>query len=442
MQVENKLHRAAINVKKPDMDSFLLLIWLCEMYPLTVIRFIFSRLGLSAGLLRSALLWGVAMIPVVLLILLIQRTDVRKYTGFFSLYFLIIISMLVSLVANPALKEFFARENYGIDRILRPDSALYAFLFISAFEDSDKLKKTITTFAYLDFAYLVVVDLIPALLRGYWYDIGPDGSEMSFSYSLSFGYAVVFPTIVFFYQFIKEKKPAALIFAIAGGWCVVTQGNRGALLVLILFFGLMIISHVIVGKLAVEKKLLIIGIVLVGLLIAAVFGKQLMDLVSSLFTKGTVKSRSIRKLLNGSFTEDNGREEIWLAAIDAIKTGGLFGHGMLGDRPFVSPIHVAGYSHNLFLELAASYGVIGVIVIIIIVCDAVRMILLCRDDTWRELYIIFFSVSCQLLISMSFWYVWEFWAAAAVAYRYKKLRKQQLLMRSRRANNSSLVTDD
>ena len=430
--MENKLDRFVIKCKKPDLYSSLLLIWLCEMYPLTVIKFAFSRLGLQDGLLRSALLWIIAMIPVLLFISFIKRIDLHKYMGFLALFFLVIVSMLLSIIANPTLKEFFTRENYGIERILRPDGALYAFLFFSVFEDSNKLKKSITTFAYLDFAYLVVVELLPALLRGYWNDIAPDGTEMSFSYSLSFGYAVALPTIIFFYQLIKERKPAALFFAIAGSWCVVTQGNRGALLVLFIFFVLMIISSIIAGKLAAEKKIIIVGTILFGLLLFLMFKDQLLVFVSDVLTKSGISSRSIRKLLNGSFTEDNGREEIWLAAIDAIKTGGLLGHGMLGDRPFIAPLHVAGYSHNLFLELLVSYGVIGFIIIIIILCDAVKMILFCKHDEWRDLYIIFFSVSCQLLISMSFWYVWEFWAAAAIAYRYRELQQQKRRKRSRR----------
>lgn len=74
-------------------------------------------------------------------------------------------------------------------------------MFIGLFTDASKLLKNIKTIAYFDFIYRVVFQLMPALSKGYWIDIGPDGQELQSSYSLSFGYAVTFPTIVFAYFF-------------------------------------------------------------------------------------------------------------------------------------------------------------------------------------------------------------------------------------------------
>lgn len=418
-----------IRIKKLSLESKLLMMWFCELYALTIIRYILSSAGITSGMLRSIALWGVASIPIILFFVQIGHIEQHKYVGFFVLFFAIIISMVVSIAADPTLIKYFTRESYGIDRIFRPDCALYAFLFFSLFDDPSELMETVTAYAYLDFAYRVVVQLLPALARGYWLDIGPDGQYLYFSYNLSFGYAVTFPTIVFFYQFTKvqkKKKLISLLFALTGTWCVVTQGNRGALLVLIIFFGLMMISDIL-GKDNVSRKTMkIVGIFFVLLLIATV-GSTLLDYGLDLLARSGISSRSLEKLLNGSFTDDNGRERIWLTVIGAIRTGGIWGHGMLGDRPYVTPLHVAGYSHNLFLELLASYGVIGAILIIYIFVDAAKMILLCKESNWREAYIIFFSVSCQLLLSMSFWYVWQFWAAAAIAYKYSLIKNKKNL---------------
>lgn len=420
MSVNNS--KFVLRIKKPDIQTILLMMWLCEVFVLTVTRYILAAVGIYESMTRDITLWSIASVPLFLFLLYARRINPRKYIGFVILFFIIIFSMLISILANPALEIYFTRPVYGVERILRPDCALYAFLFFSLFEDPVKLRKNLTVFAYLDFIYLVVMQLIPALMRGYWIDIGPNGQEMRFSYNLSFGYAIAFPTIIFLYNAFKKKNIWHYLFGIFGIWCVVTQGNRGSLLILLIFVGLMILSNII-GSNNVSKKALKIMGILLAIVTVAILGNYLLDYAIFWMNTHGVNSRTLQMLLNGTISDDNGRDFIWATVIDAIENGGIFGHGMLGDRPFVSPIHTAGYSHNIFLELLVSYGLIGFIIILYIICDAVRMIFFCKENNWRELYIILFSCSCQLLLSMSFWYVWQFWAAAAVAYRYKRLKQ-------------------
>lgn len=409
-----------IRIAVPDLQSRLLYLWLFELFALTVTRFILSRLGIFESITRTVTLWVVASIPIFVFLFNIRRIEQRKYKAFLGLFLFIIISIVISLLANPELGEYYTRANYGLDRIIRPDCALYAFLFFSMFEEPVKLKKNLTVFAYADFIYLVIVELLPALSRGYWIDIGPRGQELHLRYSLSFGYSIVFPTIVFMYLAIKDKKIHHIGLSLIGLWCVLTQGNRGALLIPIVFAGAMVISGIVGSETTSKKTLKILGVIL-AIAVVAAFGQSIADAVLQMLGQSGISSRNIDMLLSGKMSNNNGREIIWLTVINAIKNEGIFGYGILGDRPFVSPIHYVGYSHNLFLELIVSFGVIGVLISVYIVVDAIRMIFFCRDNDWRELYIILFSVSFQLMLSMSFWYVWEFWAAAAIAYRYRKL---------------------
>lgn len=419
-----------IKIKQSELRSYLLLFWLCELFVLTVTRYVLAGVNITEGAFRQTVLWGVAAIPLVVCLFCMKRIGVQKYGAFFAMFFVVIISMLLSLILNPDLVPFFTRETYGIERIFRPDAAIYAFLFFSIMDDIEAVKKNITIYAFLDFIYLIIVDLLPALIRGYWVDVGPSGREMQFTYNLSFGYSMAFPTIVFAYQFLKQHRPAYLVLSLAGLWCVLTQGNRGALLVLVVFCGLMMISNV-VGSDNVSKKTLKIMLIVLGLVVVVLFGGLFLESAVNWLSSMGVSSRSLTKLVDGSFSDDNGRDSIWEAVIQAIRSGGLFGYGMLGDRPFVYPLHVVGYSHNLFLELIASYGVIGVGICIYILIDAARMILFCKETLWREVYILLFSISFQLMLSMSFWYVWQFWAAAAIAYKHRKLYGTKLMGKKR-----------
>ena len=68
----------------------------------------------------------------------------------------------------------------------------------------------------MDFVYLIIVELLPALLRGYWMDVNYFGQEEQRVYSLSFGYSMLFPTIILLYFFIREKK--ACLFIVLYVW--------------------------------------------------------------------------------------------------------------------------------------------------------------------------------------------------------------------------------
>lgn len=417
-------HTFVLTLKKPSRQTELLILYFLELFSLTIGRFILTRLGFSDGVFRTVVLWGIASIPLIIFFLHAKEFKQKNYLPFFVLLIIVILTMIISVLLNPSLIEFYTRSDYGLERILRPDCAIFAFLFFSLFDDPDELKKNLYLYAFLYFLYLIVVQLLPALSRGYWVDIGARGQEIKLSYNLTFGYSMAFPTIVFLYYSIKYKKWYDIALALVGIWCILTQGNRGALLLPIIFLTLMAISGIIGAKNQSRKALKIIGVVLLTTFII-VFGEVLLNTIVSALAARGVSSRTIQALLSGSFSNDNGREKIWQTVIQAIRNGGIFGYGILGDRPFVYPLHYVGYSHNLFIELVCSLGILGVILCLYIITDAIRMIFFCKDTNWRELYIILFSVSCQLMLSMSFWYVWEFWAAVAIAFKYRRIKNRR-----------------
>lgn len=131
-----------------------------------------------------------------------------------------------------------------------------------------------------------------------------------------------------------------------------------------------------------------------------------------------ITSRTIRMMASGRAIDNTGRSEIWAASFSGFQENWILGNGVLGDRPYVFPFHYAAYSHNFFLEMLCSFGVFGIILSALIIIYSIRMLLYCDDKLWRGLFIIFFSISCQLFLSMSFWYVMEFWAAIAIAHNY------------------------
>ena len=402
-------------------SELLLLFWLFQPFILTVVRFLLVRVGIVEGPLRAFIQCVVAALPVILFFLVIDQFRSDRYFSFFVLYATVIGAIVISAVFNPELIPFFQRENYGLDAVLRPDSAIYAFLFFSIEDDPSSIRKLLKLYASIEFVFLVIVELIPALIQGYWVDVGPNGEDIQLSYSLSFGYMMTLPTIVFMYAAYKEQKARYLLLSLVCLLCILTNGNRGALIIPLAYTAFMIALKVI-GNDRLYKRIgkAINLTVIAGLLFF--FRDYILQALGFVLQLTGIRSRSVTMLVQGTITNDNGRANIWNAVIEAIRTGGPFGYGVFGDRPFVAPIHYVGYSHNLFLELLVSFGIIGVLLILYLLLDILRMFLVCSDDDWKELYVLFLACSCQLILSESFWYVWEFWAAAAIAYKCRKMK--------------------
>lgn len=412
-----------ITIKKSDYSSRLLFLWLSELFIMTGVRFCLSKMGFDSGLIRNSILFFTASIPLVSFFLHIRQFRVEQYRWSAALYIVIIFAFIFTVIIHPEYQYFITRSGYGIERVLRPECALYACLFFCLVDNPNKIFDVLKKYAILDFVYLIIMEFLPAVIRGYWTDVDYMGRQVHRMYSLSLGYSLLLPTIVFLYIFIRKKNICFLTLSIVGMGIIFVYGSRGALLMIVIFVGLMIISTIIESK-NISYKIIKITGVLMLIVIICIFGKAILNLFIQIFQTLGVESRSLEMLVQGEFMDDSGRNVIWGTVINAIREGGILGYGVFGDRPFVYPLHYVGYSHNIFLELIISFGIIGVGISIAIISTSVRMILLCKDRMWRELFIIFFSIACQLILSMSFWYVMEFWAAAAIAHQYFRLSKK------------------
>ncbi len=418
--VQLKVGNHYIN-KANSIEERVLFAWLINVVILTFARFFLTQLNIY-GLTRTIILWWLASIPILYIMLNNKVIEQRKYIFFLFIFFLSALSFGLTALLNQDIAYFYTRESYGLERVFRPDSAIYALLFFGLIEDADKILNVIRKYAYIDFVYLLLFQLLPAYLKGGWEDISYRGNIVLRQYSLSFGYSMLLPSIIFLYLFLKERKIFNLSLGVIGLILILLNGSRGAMIMPIIFGGLMMINNIVKNK-DVSWKILKITAITLMLVMIIVFWDDLMRRLISFAAGLGIKSRTIEMLMSGDISNNNGRSAIWIAVITAIKEGGIFGYGTFGDRPFVYPIHYVAYSHNLVLEIICSYGIIGIIICGTIVVNTVRMIFFCRDNQFREIFIIFVSVAAQLLFSMSFWYVWEFWAAIAIAHVYHRRNK-------------------
>ncbi len=447
-------------------DSTLLLMWLSLLFVLAPTRFILHRLGIDEGLFRDSLQYVISSIPLVAFFVFSSKEKIKELWPVYVIWILIYASIYLTYLFSPEIEYFLLRGDYGLNRVIRPDSAMYALLFFMLVRNSDELLRSLRLYAYIDFAYLFVFEIIPYLRDGGWIDYAPDGSKILFSYSLSFGYSMLMVTVILLYCYIANGRILDLIFGSFAFYEVFTNGNRGAFLLVCVFVFLITVQRAYYAEDKTYRNYLLLGLAInvaifvvtkdsisilsVVVLDSFISNQQTKDIKKKFFfvigsTLGLILlsimfyqvilpfcypstaeeilangiSRNQAMLESGTFTSGNGREAIWSTVWNAIKDSSFMGYGFFGDRPFVFPHHYAAYSHNIALELTCSYGLVGTAIVVYYFFDAIRMFFFCKDQKWREIYLLFFVVSCQLLISYSFWYIYEVWAAFAISYTYR-----------------------
>lgn len=385
---------------------------------ITAWGFILNRISMASYKMWFSML--TIYLPLVLLIFTFRS---GRWIGSTILIGFLWILFGLTYIFHPEYEYWFSRETLGaLERVFRPDRAIYAYLFTRLVRDPKEMLKTLKKVGYLQLAYLLYLFTV-FLINGYWEEYDYTGNLIEFRYSLAFGYDMIFPVIVFFYFGLKEKKKLYYVLSVIGIVSILVGGSRGPLLV----FGIFIALIIAINYKHIRKGKYIFCLLGLGIIISIVGRAQILDWFTTSMKQIGLSSRTINMMLSGSISDGSGRDKIWRASINMIKEGGLFGYGVFGDRPVISQYHFAGYSHNIFLEILVSFGILGGGALIAgILWYSIKMIFFCKDEKWQDLFIIFFSCSCQLLLSMSFWYVHFFWAAIAIAVTYhQELRESK-----------------
>ena len=421
-KIKSYIHK---EIYDTSLEAKLLLLWLLEPYYMTVTRFVLHRFGIDTGAFREVTLLLVSLIPIIFLLANIKKFEKKQYMTSIALLVLVVVVLGLTVLVHPDYIRFFTKESYGITRILRPDAPIYAFLFISLCKKADEIADVIEKYCILDFVYMAIVEIAPRVVRGYFEDVDYLGQIVQRPYSLSFGYSMVFPTIAFIYFFMKRKNWLYIVGAAVGVVTIFQYGNRGAWMLIWLFLGVLFCARIFHSKDTKMVKKVIgiaacgVGVIFMTFTVPKIVGNAMMFVAEKTSDGKEIKiSRTAEYAAEGNIADGSGRDEIWEAVVDSIKEGSIFGNGLYGDRPVVEPIHYVGYCHNIILEMVSNFGIFGVLILLKLILDAFRMIFLCKDKTYRELYIMFFVISCQLFLSYSFWYVFEFWIMAGLAHNY------------------------
>lgn len=160
---------------------------------------------------------------------------------------------------------------------------------------------------------------------------------------MDFAYNILLPMCFLAYDLFEKKNIFKFLLLAASTVCLLIFGCRGALVAFILF----IIYTVVFNDYVKHRFLWIVGSLIVLLLLY--FN---LDSILDILQSYGYSSRTIDKLLSGTFTQSTSRDDIYETCINLIKQYPL-GMGILGSRRFFDP-----YCHSIIYEILIDVGYI------------------------------------------------------------------------------------
>ena len=189
------------------------------------------------------------------------------------------------------------------------------------------------------------------------------------------------------------KKPSVLnvITSVFGTMLTFSFGTRAPLLIIFIF----VVLYVMLfrnWKYPVRSRAMLGG----AAILVITFFEQIIGLLQKITQSWGMSVRLYTYLLRGDFLQTNTRDGITNIVMQGIQNRPLTGYGFAGDRLFGII-----YSHNIALELWASFGwIIGTVVLLWIALTLVRGILAGKSDFQKGFILLLVCTSfVKLLIS-------------------------------------------
>lgn len=383
-----------------------------------MISFCTARLFRLYGLADYAWILTSLIVYFPFLLMPLVRGERRRSRDFLLLWVAALSAFGITILVHPEYEAWFHHPLYGVfNYIFRPDRALYAYLMVRMVNDPRQILKNLKYVSYLLTVY-GLYKFAGAMRAGSWLTLTANGYE-ELSYSMSFGYDMMLPAMVFLYYALKDKELLAGGLGLLCLLMILTAGSRAPLLWIMVFLAVLLSRGFMTSKV---KRIWGLTVPVFGLIYLKF--EAVMGFLAVFLQNHGISARSMNMLLAGSISDDNGRSEIYRMSLEMIKNMGFFGYGLYGDRYVIGNYYFWGYPHNIFLEILLSFGLlVGGLLILFLLWHAVRTLIKCRDDDWLDLFLIFLVCSLKLLLSDSYWYIPEFWAAAAVAYSWNRQQK-------------------
>jgi hypothetical protein len=362
--------------------------------------------------------YKIALLILILLIAVTMMKNVNflsKYKDIILYFSVIVILFGVQFLIHPYTRVWIKRS-FGVYTALLIGCGIFAYPVIRLQDDILKMVKGLKISALLVGAMYAIMS-IERIRRGYWTytSFGVVTHTVS---NMSWSYGVLFVVCVCAYMLIIEKKKYMAFPVAAGLVGILLYGSRGTIISFAI--GVVLTLFFLDNKKRDYRKIILI--ISAAIVVMFIFSDTGTKLISDVVTKlGWENSRFIKTFLKTTqgdssiADESSGRDRIWKLVIQLIKDKPL-GYGVMGHREYIYNIHIKwGYSHNIFLDILAESGVIiGSIVILLGFVGIARYLLKVENKTEKFIFIMFITVSCELLLSGYIWIHYGIWSILAI----------------------------
>lgn len=210
--------------------------------------------------------------------------------------------------------------------------------------------------------------------------------QIDSEYSMSFGYYVLIPALVYTWNFWKKEKVIFLIPTLFSVLMIILVGSRGPLLCWMLFLAFSI------AFLSEKTSIRLISISLIAVL-AITINVWIMKIAALIDSFG-FGSRTLDMLFNNTITSNTGRE-----GFQQIIKQYIFSHPILGNGLFSEYRIIGAYSHNIMLDFCLHFGLlIGIAIILGIIVLLIEGLI--KSDQTNRMRIVFFA--CLGLVQLFF----------------------------------------
>ncbi|MBS4025866.1 MAG: hypothetical protein KGZ96_09360 [Clostridia bacterium] len=271
---------------------------------------------------------------------------------------LLLFGYLITFMFNSYYYEYFT--NLGVD-----------FLIVS-------VPWLIVTYAVRDYKifkkYLYISIVI--VMVSFMVNLFVFGVEMlgGYTYTQQYTYMLLPVAIILLDAIYDKKSVINITLFLVSIIFMFSMGARGPLVCVILY---MLLKNYVTFNFNLKKAVLNSGLLTLILVPLYVFFQDIISYLFTLFQNMNLSTRTIVRLMESSFFEDNARNLLTKYSIDLIKEYPLIGVGMGKDRMLLADKMgstnllaeaVGWYPHNIFLEILLHFGVfIGGAVILLMI---------------------------------------------------------------------------
>lgn len=401
---------------------------------LTVARILEDTLpALPADVSAGLLIWGSFVIY------LVQAARLHSFPRllpFVTLFTSLLAFMLVTLVVHPEYETTMFDLDFSGNiwvALMSPFAGVIGFLMVVASPSPSFTFRALKIAAYLVFAGNVV-RFVEAGVRGYWIQTDSTGREFEAAYDLGFGYSVLFTVVMFLFLAFRGVRPLVHIAGAVGGVLMILVGGSRAPFLFALMAAALFLVYFrkrIFGRSPAGLARLVVSFAALGVL--SLMGASLTARAELLLDRWGVSSRTLTRLIEGSFAEDSARERLHSMSETLVSESGFFGAGLFGDRHMLRSSYRWGYPHNILDEFRVTFGdFLGIILLVAVVYFVGVAIIRMADTPYGDLVVLLLPLTFQLWVSYSYLLSPWFWALLGAAYTANRASRR--LRRTRRSS--------